>query len=168
MRLAHDLKHSYQGYFGMKDGICRLRIYRPTEDEVARRQAVPVIPVVILTELPENVSTSVTNMVAYLAAEVLLKFLQDRVGQDRPFILIEEYAPSEGTRNYSSYSLVSFNSWRPKVRPNGRVALQGETWTPLSYEEVVAFVLGAEVEQYPVLDHPHPVAEPRRVKARDY
>lgn len=60
--------HTYGGFWG-STGHCGLQIF-PGSDG---------IPVVILTELPSNDSTSVTNLIESLAAEVLEQYLPDRV-----------------------------------------------------------------------------------------
>jgi hypothetical protein len=60
MKKTHDYIHHYRGYWS-DGGKCRIRIYR--EEELA--------PVVICSQLPDNDNTSVTNMVEYLAAEVI-------------------------------------------------------------------------------------------------
>jgi hypothetical protein len=60
VKKTHDHIHYYRGYWSNGDK-CRIRIY--WEDGRA--------PVVICSQLPNNDNTSVTNMVEYLAAEVV-------------------------------------------------------------------------------------------------
>src|SRR5215204_6030403 len=60
VKKTHDFIHRYRGYWS-DGGKCRIRIYG--EDRSA--------PVVICSQLPDNPNTSVTNMVEYLAAEVI-------------------------------------------------------------------------------------------------
>ena len=59
MKKTHDYIHCYRGYWS-DGGRCRIRIYQ----EEGRA------PVVICTQLLDNLNTSVTNMAEYLAAEV--------------------------------------------------------------------------------------------------
>jgi hypothetical protein len=59
--------HAYGGFWGSA-GHCGLQIF-PGSDGIL---------VVILTELPSNDSTSVTNLIESLAAEVLEKYLSPR------------------------------------------------------------------------------------------
>jgi hypothetical protein len=76
--------HAYNG-FGGSTGHCGLQIF-PGRDG---------IPVVILTELPSNDSTSVTNLMESLAAEVLEKYLPHCAGQTPPFHCIEHYPETQ-------------------------------------------------------------------------
>ncbi len=87
--------HTYGGFW-RSTGHCGLQIF-PGADG---------IPVVILTELPSNDSTSVTNLIESLAAEVLEQYLPYRVGQTPPFHCIEHYPE---TRDHSeTFDLVTF------------------------------------------------------------
>jgi hypothetical protein len=60
VKKTHDYIHHYRGYWS-DGGKCRIRIYR--EDGQS--------PVVICSQLPDNDNTSVTNIVEYLAAEII-------------------------------------------------------------------------------------------------
>lgn len=53
-------------------------------------------PVVVLTELHENASTSVTNAVELITAELIAKHFPQRfeVVDDDPVVLIEHYPPA--------------------------------------------------------------------------
>ena len=77
-------------------------------------------PTMILTELNDNPSSSVTNMIEILAAKLIAKHFPIRfeaVGED-PVILIEHYEPRRdarrGTRRKPSYDRVTFESWAPR------------------------------------------------------
>jgi hypothetical protein len=96
MKKTHDYVHYYRGYWS-DGGKCRIRIY--CED----RQA----PVVICSQLPDNDNTSVTNMVEYLAAEVIKEH-----NLPTPLVWIEHYPEHEG--EIGEYSLVIFSSWEPQ------------------------------------------------------
>lgn len=57
----------YKGYYSA-GGICRVRLYRPAGDEEGYRYR----RVALLSDLPENDNTTVTNMVEVLCCEVAL------------------------------------------------------------------------------------------------
>ncbi len=161
MRLAHDIPdYKYQGYFGANESVARLRIYRPDEGENHP-------PVVIMTELPENTGTSITNMCEVLAAKMLLTFLQDRMGKAIPFIYVEQYATAEGVRNYSTYDIVGFDNWIPNVRRAGGMRLGKPTWLPLAFGELLELVHGAGVAEYMMLDSRITVGERRSFADRE-
>jgi hypothetical protein len=96
VKKTHDYTHYYRGYWS-DGGRCRIRIYR--EDGQ--------VPVVICSQLPDNSNTSVTNMVEYLAAEVIR-----RHDLHAPLIWIEHYPEHEGESG--EYSLVRFSGWEPE------------------------------------------------------
>ena len=75
----------------------------------------------IATELPENTTTSITNIVEELAAEVLVRYLEDRMGQERPFVWIEHYpaTASGGIREADTYVLVTFPDYRVRWEIRG-------------------------------------------------
>jgi hypothetical protein len=75
MKKTHDYIHHYRGYWS-DGGKCRIRIYR--EEGLA--------PVVICSQLPDNDNTSVTNMVEYLAAEVIKEH-----GLPTPLVWVEHF-----------------------------------------------------------------------------
>jgi len=60
VKKIHDYIHYYRGYWS-EGGNCRIRIYQ--EDGCA--------PEAICSQLPDNDNTSITNMVEYIAAEVV-------------------------------------------------------------------------------------------------
>jgi hypothetical protein len=107
--------HAYNGFWG-STGHCGLQIF-PGRDG---------IPVVILTELPSNDSTSVTNLIESLAAEVLEKYLPHRLGQTPPFHCIEHY-PETRDRG-ETFDQVGFELNFPERHPSTlRVDLSGST-----------------------------------------
>ena len=125
-----DTRHRFHGLH-TTGGVCRIRVYRPA--------GFP--PVVIATELPENTTTSITNMVEELAAEVLARYLEDRMGQERPFLWIEHYpgSVSGGVREADTYDLVTFPDYRPSQRLEAgrwRVRFDEPEWRRLSRDQV--------------------------------
>ena len=125
-----DTRHAFHGLH-TPGGVCRIRVYRP--------EGFP--PVVIATELPENENTSITNIVEELAAEVLARYLEDRMGQERPFVWIEHYpgSVSGGARETDTYDLVTFSNYRPSQwleAGRWRVRFGTPAWRRLSREQV--------------------------------
>jgi hypothetical protein len=91
VKKTHDYIHHYRGYWS-DGGKCRIRIYQ--EDGHT--------PVVICSQPPDNENTSVTNIVEYLAAEII-----NEHGLPTPLIWIEHYPEHEG--EVEEYSLVKFS-----------------------------------------------------------
>jgi hypothetical protein len=81
--------HVYDGFW-QPGARCGLQIF-PGADS---------IPLVVLTELPFNNNTSVTNLVEYLAAELLASYLPEYVGQSHPFTA-SSTTQEEGDRSCS-------------------------------------------------------------------
>jgi hypothetical protein len=66
----YDGIHPYRGNFDREaDALCRLRLFARDGKE----------PMAVLTELPANPSTSVTNMIEILTAEVITRYLPHRL-----------------------------------------------------------------------------------------
>lgn len=87
---------------------------------------------VICSQLPDNDNTSVTNMIEYLAAEVIREH-----GLLKPLTWVEHYPEHEG--EIGEYSLVRFSSWElEEVRLGGmcRYRVGSPRWSPLRREEV--------------------------------
>jgi hypothetical protein len=120
---TYDYIHHYRGYWS-DGGKCRIRIYQ--EDGHA--------PVVICSQLPENKTTSVTNMAEYLTAEVI-----EEQGLATPLTWIEHYPEQRGKPG--EYSLVRFSCWeRREVRLGDvwRYRIGSPDWSPLHPLEVQA------------------------------
>jgi hypothetical protein len=86
MPKTHDYEYAFRGTWDKEpEGRCRVRILQ--------RDGTP--PILLLTELTSNPSTSVTNMIEILAAELIARHFPVRfeaVGED-PVTLIEHYEP---------------------------------------------------------------------------
>ena len=91
MPKTHDYQYAFRGTWDKEpEGRCRVRIL----------QADGTPPLLVLTELNANPSTSVTNMIEVLAAELIAKHFPTRfeaVGED-PITLIEHVRPDTGQR----------------------------------------------------------------------
>jgi hypothetical protein len=128
MNKTHDYIHHYRGYWS-DGGRCRICIYR--EDGEA--------PVVICSHMPENDNTGVTNMVEYLAAEVIKEH-----DLSTPLLWIEHYPKHEG--EIGEYSLVRFSFWEPKEVCFGgvwRYRIGSPRWSSLCPEEVEVLIESA-------------------------
>jgi hypothetical protein len=121
MKKTHDYIHHYRGYWS-EGGKCRIRIYRGEG----------LAPVVVCSQLPDNTNTSVTNMVEYLAAEVIKEHKLPT-----PLTWVEHYPEHEG--DIAEYSLVRFSGWEPVeacLGGVGRYRVGSPRWSPLNPEEV--------------------------------
>lgn len=135
---THDYRYTFRGYHS--DGaICRVRIFEPSGRP----------PVIMVTELPENPNTSVTNMAEYLAAELLERHFPERVGLPEPVVWIEHYPPrgKEG----DDFDRVTFDDWRPRndrFHNVWRRRAGDPDWRRLAPDEVVALIGAPEGDQH--------------------
>ncbi len=136
MEKTHDERYDYRGFW-TDGGVCHLQIY----------QAAGQTPVVVCTQLPENQTTGITNMVEVLAAEVIRAFLPDRFeGIDAPAVVwIEHYPTLEvpGQPDRRPFSRVDFATQRPQTVLLGgvpRLTLGEPRWTHLTRAEVAALL----------------------------
>ena len=125
-----DTPYHYRGFWS-DGGICRLRIYQP--------RGCP--PVIIVTELPENTNTSVTNMAEYLVPEILRHYLPAHLGQ--PIVWIEHYPPTTFLRKTDQYTRVTFRSYEPTdfcLGGHWRPRIGQPQWHPISADEVAEMI----------------------------
>lgn len=129
---THDYLHRYRGYWD-DDGLCRIRVFQ----EAGRT------PVIVASALPENRSTSITNVAEYLAAAVVARHLPGRFEEQDPFHWLEEYPPLRRRERGPVFTAVRFASYTPRaVWFNGveRVGLGKPTWLPMTREQVAALI----------------------------
>lgn len=97
------------------------------------------------TDLPENESTSVTNIAEYLAADAIARYFPHRFDEPEPVVWLEHYARGTGgplrprPAGMSDADRVTFSRWPPRsVVSQGvrRVKLGEPTWAPVSVEEL--------------------------------
>jgi hypothetical protein len=102
---TRDYRYAYRGYHS-ESGICRVRVFEQTGK----------VPIIIVTELPENTNTSITNMCKYLACEIIRAHFPERFEEEEPVLWIEHYErdPAERDAVGLEYSLVEFESWTPR------------------------------------------------------
>jgi hypothetical protein len=134
--LLLDERYEYRGYHS-QGGVTRVRLYDRQE----------VAPVMLLTELPENTNTSVTNMLEYLVAEIGTLLMPHRFDDDEPFIVLEHYAaqPAPQLRELRDerYALVTFEDWTLRRQWLGgveRKRVGQPSWSHLSDEELAALL----------------------------
>jgi hypothetical protein len=106
-------------------------------------ERIDAAPVLILTELPDNPSTSITNMMEHLAPEVIREFLPYAFEELEPVTVIERY-PQRNRRD-ETFSLVRFERLTPRkvwLGGRSRISLGEPRWKHRSREDVRAFLGG--------------------------
>jgi hypothetical protein len=139
--LLIDERYEYRGYHS-DGGVTRVRLYD--------RQA--AAPVMLLSELPENTNTSLTNMLEYLVAEIGTLLMPHRFDEDEPFTVVEHY-PAQPERQgqelaQERYARVTFDDWKLRRQWLGgveRKRVGQPSWQHLSAEDLVA-LLGSRPE----------------------
>jgi len=96
MHLVADYIHTYGKGFRVLRSQCRIRIYSPDDPKDA--------PVVICSELANNLGTSVTEAAQIIAGEVI-----EHHGLSRP-VWIEHYPPEATNGRDETFDLVAFSS----------------------------------------------------------
>lgn len=142
---THDYEYAFRGYHDREAaGRCRVRI-------IEREGSAPLL---ILTELASNPSTSVTNMVEHLVPELIAKHMPHRfeVVDEPPAIVVEHYEPipgkRRGLRQKPTYDLVTFGNWRPRrvwLSGQERLSLGEPDWRHMPEHEI-RDLLGDEAE----------------------
>jgi hypothetical protein len=133
---VRDMVYPYRGYWD-DDGLCRIRLFA----------ADGRTPVIVASELPENRSTSVTNMAEYLAAEIGAAMLPGRFEETDPFTWIEEYPPPTAGSLAPVFSRIVFASYSPRIVSLGgveRTRLGRPQWQPIGQREVAALIGNGE------------------------
>lgn len=141
---VYDAPYSYRGYYDQKpEGQAHVRMFQQPNQP----------PVLVITDLPENASTSVTNLMECLVLEILhdTHKMQWLEATERPIVI--EHLPainpkdhqgrlSEYRRN-DAYSQATFADWKPKTSWIGgreRLSLGEPAWRHMSREEVVKLI----------------------------
>lgn len=167
MRLAYDYMMPYRGYH-RPGGLCRVRIYYP---EPSDKDAPPAIAV--LSEIPENENTSITNLAETLFCELSL----DR-GLSRGTWFIEHYPRDENQRRAGLSEETDLVSFGPlSGSPVGEAAglpyvlraiggVSRPTFGPASWEpieqDMLQWYLGGSFDWEPVPEKP--AAYARRIE----
>ncbi len=139
MRLTHDYIHAFRGPSGVRSA-CRLRLYLPDEEDKILDGA----PVVIVSELPDNPGTSVTNAIEQIAAEVIDAH---SLALERVPVFVEHYPPEATGRGEETFDLVVFGHHEVREIVRGgvwRKEVGSPTWKPLD-RRAVELLLGSPV-----------------------
>lgn len=110
MYLATDYIHSYKGVAEVQSR-CRIRLYLPQEDRDAA--------VVICSELPDNLGTSVLNAAEQIAAEIIKHFRLPS-----PPVWIEHHPQELTNGQEETFDLVNFAHYKVKDTLRGGVLHQ--------------------------------------------
>ena len=124
MRLTQDYVHAFRGPSGVRSA-CRVRLYLPDQEGEALGDA----PVVIVSELPDNPGTSVTNAIEQLAAEVM-----DAHDLESVPVFVEHYPPAATGGREETFDLVAEDHHEVREVVRGgvwRKELGSPTWKPL-------------------------------------
>jgi hypothetical protein len=134
---THDYEYAFRGYWDTTpQGRCRVRVL----EEPGKP------PILILTELAANPSTSVTNLAEHLVPELIARHLPHRFEtiDEPPAIVVEHHEPwpgvRHGRRSKATYDLVTFQSWRPQMgwtsSGQERITLGDPEWRHMPADEV--------------------------------
>ena len=148
----HDAPYNYRGYYDREpEGLAHVRLFsRPCER-----------PVIVITDLPENPTTSVTNLMETLVPEIIRDLGKTAwLEEEKPPIVIEHLPPMNPReqrqaylseyRKQDEYSEATFANWRPKtvwIGGRERLSLGEPDWRHMSHEEVAALIGNEEVGQ---------------------
>ncbi len=138
MRLTHDYIHAFRGPSGVRSA-CRVRLYVPDEDKI-----LDDAPVVIVSELPDNPGTSVTNAIEQIAAEVMDAH---SLALERVPLFVEHYPPEATGRGEETFDLVVFGHHEARTVVRGgvwRKEIGLPTWKPLD-RHAAEVLLGSPV-----------------------
>lgn len=135
-RLLIDERYEYRGYHS-QGGVTRVRLY---DHQGAA-------PIMLLTELPENTNTSLTNLLEYLVAEIGTLLMPHRFDDEEPFTVIEHY-PAQPQRHSREllderFAQVTFEDWKLRRQWLGgveRKRIGQPTWTHLTDADLVALL----------------------------
>jgi hypothetical protein len=120
--------HHYRDW-NAGSGRCGIEIFDPPDG----------VPVIVLTELPWNTNTSITNMVEVLAAEAVLEYLPQRKHSRPTFRLIEHLY--EWLTGADLFELVTFElAWPGGKKNSDRPNLGAPRWRRLNRREVEALI----------------------------
>lgn len=149
----HDALYTYRGYYDAEpEGLSQVRLFsRPCER-----------PIIVITDLPENPTTSVTNLMETLVPEII-RDLGKTVWfeAETPPIIIEHLPPinpreqkhDSGLHEYrrtDEYSEATFANWRPKtiwIGGRERLSLGEPDWRHMPHDEVARLIGEDEVKR---------------------
>ena len=149
-----DTIHHYLGY-GVHPSRCRVRVFAPPRPDELPADFCPAALVVVLTELPDNPGTSVTNAVETIASELMPSLVESEGLRDR-VIWIEHYpsrctgpgtARGKGGAIAESFALVRFEHFDDVGSHYGRKAwgkgFSGPRWCRIGRDQLERLIGGS-------------------------
>ena len=142
-----DYLYAFRGTWDQEPrGVCWVRVF----EEAGQT------PVIVMSELPQNTSTSVTNMAEHLAPELLQRHFPHRFEELPPAIFLEHYVeertPQGGLGRKATWDRLTFQSWAPRrvwLSGRERIAFGEPQWEHLPEHEVKALIGREEVRAIP-------------------
>ena len=137
MRLIEDYTHAFRGPTGGRSA-CRVRLYLP--DAAEPGETLGGAPVVIVSELPDNPGTSVTNAIEQIAAKVMDAH---SLAMGRAPLFVEHYPPRATGGRDETFDLVVFAHHEIREVMRGGIwhkEIGSPTWYHLSRREVEVLV----------------------------
>ena len=141
MRLIESYTHVFRGPSGVHSA-CRVRLYLP--DTTEQGETLGDAPVVIVSELPVNPGTSVTNAIEQIAAEIMDAHV---LALGCVPIFVEHYPPEASGRGEETFDLVVFRHhvlWEVVRGGVWHKEIGQPTWRPLG-RHVVEVLVGSPV-----------------------
>jgi len=142
-----DYLYAFRGTFDRApQGVCWVRVF----EEAGQT------PVIVMGELPQNTSTSVTNMVEYLAPELIQRHFPQRFEELPPAIFLEHYVeertPQGRLGRKATWDRLTFHSWAPRrvwLSGQERISFGDPQWEHLPEHEVEALLGRDEMAALP-------------------
>lgn len=160
---VYDAPYNYRGYYDKEpEGQAHVRLFsKPFER-----------PVMVITDLPENPTTSVTNLIETLVPEIIRDLGHTAwLENEEPPIVIEHLPPmnpreqkqaygslSEYRRDHE-YSEATFDDWKPRtvwIGGRERLEIGNPSWRYMGRDEVAQLIGEEEV---PPITFPRPAPD---------
>jgi hypothetical protein len=104
-------------------------------------------PIIVMSGLPQNTSTSVANMAEYLAPELIQRHFPRRFEELPPAIFLEHYVeertPEVRLGRKATWDRLSFHSWAPRrvwLSGRERIAFGDPHWEHLPERDVETLI----------------------------
>jgi len=110
-----DTQHTYRWFDSSvyAPTVCRVRVWDLAEG----------LPLVLVSQPPDAHGTSITNAVAQIAAEILVRYLPERLGARPPFLFVQHYPLGGPTftmdRLGEDFARVTFGDYRLRGERQG-------------------------------------------------
>jgi hypothetical protein len=142
-----DYLYRFHGTFDREPyGVCWVRVF----EEEGRT------PVIVMSEVPQNPSTSVTNMAEYLAPELIQRHFPHHFEEIPPAIFLEHYVeertPEGRLGRKATWGRLSFHSWAPRrvwLSGQERIVFGEPRWEHMADDDVAALIGPDEMQALP-------------------